>query len=414
MKASLNTTTNVIIWFSITLFYCYQYILRLLPNIIMPELMQQFALNATKFGEFAGVYYIGYVLMQIPFGLLLSRFGSKNVMPVSIFVTALGSLPIAISDSWGAVLLGRFLIGVGASSAIVGAFHIFRIIFPISFTRMLGTLVCAGLLTAVYISQPLSTMIYSAGIKEVIWILSIGGFVLSVVTYLALPKTPINQETKILSDILEVISNKKILTLSLLGGLMVAPLEGFADAWGTMFIRAVYGIERGDALAVVSNILTGMCLGSILIPYIAEKTKSYYGTTMTAGVVMASCFTIMLSGVGTTSTLHIINFIIGVCSAYQVIVISHASTYTRLPLSGIAAAVSNMIIMSFGYIFHKLIAYSIEYASATTTDNTDIVYSAGAYIAGIKVIPFAISIAVCGFVYLIVREHQLKRKNSVA
>ena len=408
MKNQQSIVAVSVIWLFITLFYCYQYVLRLLPNVIMPELMQQFSVGATEFGEFAGTYYIGYILMQIPFGLLLGRFGGKIVMPISIIIAALGSLPIAISDNWQMVILGRFFIGVGASAAIVGAFQIFRAVFPQHFTRMLGALVCVGLLTAVYISKPLSIMIHSVGIREIVNFLVIGGIILAIATYVVLPKMPTSRSANVWTDIKEIIGNKRVLAVSFLAGLMVAPLEGFADAWGTAFIRVVYEIERDQANSIVASILTGMCIGSIALPYIAEKAKSYYGTTMISGIVMASCFGILLTGAGTVSMLYMISLAIGICSAYQVVIIAHISTYVKVSLSGMAAAVSNMIVMSFGYVFHKLIAYVIERNSQVKVVDSVTIYGYNDYICGIAVIPAAILIAVCGFAWIIFLKHRTK------
>lgn len=408
MTNKQNIVTVTIIWLFTTLFYCYQYVLRLLPNVIMPELMEKFSIGATEFGEFAGTYYIGYILMQIPFGILLSRFGARAVMPISIVITALGSFPIAAGSHWHLAILGRFMIGIGSSAAIVGAFQIFRNIFPEHFTRVLGGLVCVGLLTAVYISQPLSIMIHSIGIEKTVHFLVLGGIALAVVTYFVLPKMPLSKTENIWIDLKQIFSNKRILVISFLAGLMVAPLEGFADAWGTSFIRVVYGIERSSANTIISGILTGMCIGSILLPYIAEKVKSYYGTTMTSGIIMATCFSIFLTGWGDVNSLYIISLVIGICSAYQVVIISHISTYVKLSLSGMAAAVSNMIVMSFGYIFHKLIAYVIERNADVKIIDSVTTYGYNDYICGIAVIPAAILIAVVGFAWVILLKNKTK------
>ncbi len=403
MTTHSNALTVSIIWLFITLFYCYQYILRLLPNIIMPELMEKFSIGALSFGEFAGIYYIGYILMQIPFGLLFSRFGGKIVMPISIIIAALGILPIA-GNNWQLAILGRFFIGVGASAAIVGAFQIFRIIFPQHFTRMLGALVCVGILTAVYLSKPLTTITNNIGIEEMVYILVIGGFLLAVATYVVLPKMPTSQTANVWVDIKAIISNKKLIIMSILAGLMIAPLEGFADAWGTAFIKVIYGIDRNVADSIVSSILTGMCIGSIILPYLAEKFKSYYGTTLIAGIIMAICFSILLTGMGSIPILYTICLLIGIGSAYQVVIISHISTYVKMQLSGMAAAVSNMIVMAFGYLFHKTIASIIENNSDTVIVNSAPVYSYDAYLHGISVIPISLSLASIGFAIIIWRN----------
>lgn len=413
MTQNRQIITATIVWIFVTLFYCYQYVLRLLPNVIMPELMQQFSIDAEGFGEFAGIYYIGYILMQIPFGILLSRFGGKIIMPISIITLALGVLPISIGDNWQLVILGRFFVGVGASAAIVGAFQIFRAVFPAHFSLMLGSMVCIGLLTAVYISKPLSLVIHTLGISTAVNLLVISGAILALITYAILPKMPTSKSENICTDIKEIIFNGKLLLMSFLAGMMVAPLEGFADAWGTAFIRVVYGIERATADAIVSNILTGMCVGCIILPFIAEKTQKYYLTTIFSGIIMALCFTFMLQGNAGENALYAICLIIGIFSAYQVVIISRISTYVKVQLSGMAAAISNMIVMSFGYAFHKIIAYMVAHNAEVKMVDSVVTYGYNDYISGIMVIPIAIIIAVIGFVWAALFKYRSKKKTEM-
>jgi MFS family permease len=64
-----------------SIFYAYQFILRVMPNIMLDDIMQQFHIDAAVFGQYSGVYYIGYCLMHLPIGIMMDRYGTKNVMP---------------------------------------------------------------------------------------------------------------------------------------------------------------------------------------------------------------------------------------------------------------------------------------------------------------------------------------------
>lgn len=66
------------VWIIASVFYAYQYILRVMPNIMLPDIMEQFGISAATFGQFSGVYYIGYSLMHLPIGIMLDRYGPKK------------------------------------------------------------------------------------------------------------------------------------------------------------------------------------------------------------------------------------------------------------------------------------------------------------------------------------------------
>ena len=51
-----------VVWVVASVFYAYQYVLRVMPNIMLDYIMQQFHIGAATFGQFSGVYYIGYSL----------------------------------------------------------------------------------------------------------------------------------------------------------------------------------------------------------------------------------------------------------------------------------------------------------------------------------------------------------------
>ena len=52
--------------------------------------MEQFGVGAATFGQFSGVYYIGYSLMHLPVGIMLDRYGPRKIMTACILLTVAG------------------------------------------------------------------------------------------------------------------------------------------------------------------------------------------------------------------------------------------------------------------------------------------------------------------------------------
>lgn len=402
---------TMMVWFCITIFYCYQYILRALPNIIMPNILSKYSVGASEFSSFAAIYYVGYVIVHIPIGIMLSRFGARIILPICIAFTAIGLAPLAYSDSWLLAVIGRTLVGIGSSAAIVGALQIFRIIYPDKFARMLGFMVFFGLITVVYSGSPLRLIIDLIGINGTISILLYSGLVLAVFTYFLMPaSTDEASNTSIMSDIKATFGNPKLVIASLLAGLMVGPLEGFADAWGSAFMMTVYNIDKSLADSITLSIFLGMCIGCIILPYFADKTRMYIGTTIASGLVMILSFIHILSGQANGDSLYYACLISGIFCAYQVVIISKISTFVSEERSGVAAAIANMIIMAFGLVFHKFIGMTLDWQwEGELVDNIKI-YPAEAYINSISVIPIATTIAIIGFAIMIMGNY-IRSKN---
>ncbi len=381
------------VWLTASIFYAYQFLLKVMPSIMMPEIMEKFAIDSALFGQFSGVYYIGYALVHIPMGLLLDHYGPRKVMSICIVLTVIGSLPVIFSNHWVYPVIGRALVGIGSSAAILGVFKIIRMNFDNQhFTRMLSLSVMIGLIGGIYGGGPLSYMSHVWGYETVIQLFAFIGIVLAAVTYLIIPDMESSHRTTVFSDLKTVFTNKKVIQICIFSGFMVGPLEGFADIWGATFLKQVYGLEMSLATTLPSMIFIGMCFGSPILSLIAEKTGYYLGAIIGAGLLMALIFIALLLGAFTTPSISIAFLVVGMCCAYQILAIYKASTYVSPEVSGLTSAVANMIITSFGYAFHSAIGFVVNtYGGPGVTQS--LVY-------GIGVIPVGLMIGVVGLIGL--------------
>jgi predicted MFS family arabinose efflux permease len=376
-------------WLIASMFYAYQYVLRVMPNIMIGDIIQRFHVDTAVFGQFSGAYYLGYCVFHIPIGIMLDRFGPAKVMSICVLLTSLGMLPIIFSEHFIYPILGRFLIGLGSSAAILGAFKIIRLGFQEKhFTRMLSFCVTIGLCGAIYGGVPINYFTEHYGYKVVVLTLSCLGILFAIATYYLVPDIKKEVHADLKADLKLVFSNYKVLTICFLAGIMVGPMEGFADAWGSEFLKQVYKIDIHNAHYLTSMIYIGMCFAPVL-SRIAEKTKAYFATIVGAGLVMSLVFLLLLAQMLNFYTIFLGFFLVGICCAYQILVIYEASSYVPARVIGLTTAVANMIIMSFGYLFHSSIGLVIKFFNASG--------SSLAYSYGIAIIPATLMLGTIGF-----------------
>ncbi|CRX37933.1 MFS transporter [Estrella lausannensis] len=392
-SASNSRTFAWGVWIIASVFYAYQYILRVMPNIMLNDIMEQFGIGAAAFGQFSGVYYIGYSLLHLPIGIMLDRYGPKKIMTLCILCTVVGLTPLLFAEHWMYPIAGRFLIGLGSSAAILGVFKIIRITFDErTFPRMLSLSVMIGLIGAIYGGGPISYMREHFGYQLVVQSLAIGGLLLAALTYFVVPDIKESSERPVTSDIKEVLTNGRVVWSCLFAGMMVGPLEGFADVWGTVFLKTVYGYEGTIAAGLPSMMFVGMCFGAPFLSWIAEKVGSYQVTIMGAGAAMAACFAALLMWQLPSWGVSFNFIVVGVCSAYQILAIYQASTYVREQVAGLTTAVANMIIMIFGYGFHTAIGGIVNAMGGPSVSN--------ALIYGTVVVPITLAVGTAGFTLL--------------
>ena len=198
------------------------------------------------------------------------------------------------------------------------------------FARMLSISVTIGLIGAIYGGGPVSYLKEVLGYQTTLIVFMVAGLFLAFITSKVVPNVESKKERSIFLDLKEVLQEKKVIGSCLFAGLMVGPLEGFADVWGATFLRKVYGYDLSISASLPSMMFIGMCFGGPFLSLIAEKIKSYIATIVGAGIIMALGFFSFLHWNVSVVSLAFLFILIGICCAYQILAIYQASTYERV------------------------------------------------------------------------------------
>lgn len=411
-KSQYPMSISWMLWGIASLFYAYQYIIRVVPSILLGPLTEKFSINAYDFGQFSGFYYLGYAGCHIPLGILLDRWGSRRTMILCLVLIIGGTLPLIASPYWVLALIGRMAVGIGSSGAILSAFQLINHYFDKKdFSRMLGGCVTIGVLGAIYGGRPFQQLIVYFGWEFSVKILLFLGLCLIGLILILVPSVAIKKhQTNIRQELKEIIRNPYVLKICLYAGCMVGPMEGFADVWAKVYLEKIYGLTAEQAAFLPSLIFLGMCIGAPLLGSLVEKVGGYYKLLIASGFIMFVIFVAILLGMGNTALLSVGFISLGIFSAYQILAIFKATTYVRQELIGITTAWSNMMIMVFGYLFHSSISLMIHYFwDGTMITNPDTLrmvplYNATAYQAGLTIIPVGLLCGAMGFLRLYRQE----------
>ncbi len=406
-KTDLKNTAPIAIqawiaWSIVTFFYAFQYVLRVFPSIMIDDIRLKYALDAQQFGDFSGAYYLGYAIMHIPVGLLLDHKSPRWIVALSMGLCSIGILPLFLSDSWELAVAGRFLLGAGSSTAILGVFKIIRLNFPTNKTgTMLGFSVMVGLIGAIYGGGPVQDLVSILGWQQVLYGFTIFGFILAFITLFFIPKRTKPREStatgSIAKDLRIAFKTPYVLSTAFLAALMVGPNEGFADVWGTPFFTHVYNFPKEIASYLPSLIFFGMGFGAPFLAYIGDRTNAHKKIVKFSALIMGVLFVFLLKGNVSLTGSKISLFVIGIFCAYQVLVMHINGMRVEAKYSGIVTAITNMIIMSFGYVFHHFIGRTVNDSWAGEVIDNVRIYPMEAYTNGLMIIPAGLFLAFIGF-----------------
>jgi len=255
------------------LFVFYKYILEVSPSIMTQQLMSDFKIDAAMVGHVAASYYYAYTIMQIPGGLLIDAFGPRKTTTIGLLCCALGALLFGFSQNILFISASRFLIGIGATFAILNTLKINSSWFPAhKFALLTGLMLTLGTLGAVFGQAPLAYLINYIGWRQSFIDLAIFGFLFSAVFFLLVrdrPRhpaydvtPPTKGEVKLFDALRHTLRRGQTWILSIYSGLSFAPVLSFAGLWGVSFIEAKYHLDRTSASTLTSLFFIGFAVGA--------------------------------------------------------------------------------------------------------------------------------------------------------
>lgn len=111
-----QTTNKYWSLFMLYMGFCVAYIDRTAINLSLSAIGQEFELSPATLGIVLSAFFVGYTLMQLPGGYLADRIGSKKVIMLSLAFWSVFTLATGFTYSLMALLIVRFLFGLGEGS----------------------------------------------------------------------------------------------------------------------------------------------------------------------------------------------------------------------------------------------------------------------------------------------------------
>lgn len=143
-----------------SLAYFVSYLFRGVNLGFAPFLTHELGLSAVDLGTLTSLYFLGFAGAQIPAGVMLDHFGPRRVTALLMLLAAAGALLFGLAHSFGVMLVGRLLIGVGVSACLGGAFKATAQHFPAGQIMLVnGLVMAAGGIGGIVVGSPLTWLL---------------------------------------------------------------------------------------------------------------------------------------------------------------------------------------------------------------------------------------------------------------
>ncbi len=394
-----------VIWGLGALFFFFVYIVRVSPSIMVQPLTQAFQVNAFQLGTLSAFFYYAYVLMQVPVGLLVDRFNPRYILSGMALLCAIGTACFALSYDYHWAEVSRFLMGIGAAFACVGAMKLGALWLPYSrFGFVAGATQAVGMMGAVLGEAPMSGLVSHIGWRHSLMLMAITIALLSILMFLVIRGKPRHEQQhtqteKIgtLSGLRIVISNPQSWINAFFVGLLYAPTTAFAELWGDDFLHASYGMSVTVAATGIGFIFLGWAIGSPILGFVTDKMgrrkpMMYLAAIMCLLTISAVIYLPDLS----LFTLYFLMFFFGIFNAGVSICYAVAGDLHPKSIAGTSIGFTNMMTVLIGALLQPFVGWMLDLTSNDTLGH----YTPHDFHIAMLVIPTLLLVAVVTLFFL--------------
>ena len=330
-------------------FYCYEFFLRILTGAYQDQIVDYFHIQShVGFSFLISSYNITYLIMQIPAGILLDRYGSKKVLIAATLICGIGNI-IFIMGGFELAIIGRLLVGIGSSFAFIGVLKLALENFPRKhFALVTSIVISLGTLTAAF-SQNISVIVSSYDVSWIEIFIYSGLFAipLTFLFQIILPKQAnsmqimpkLNEIFTISKDLLKNIQLWKNATW---GGLIYIPTVVITSQYGILYFKEAYGFDTIYSATMITALFIGWVIFSPINTILCKKisTNKIIGLSVLLSIIIILIFNASIM----SNYAIILVFLFGAVSASQVLVWHHFNEICPPSIAAIGIAVTNMII----------------------------------------------------------------------
>ncbi len=368
---SSSTFKAWLAWFTASIFYLYEMVLRVSPSVMTHELTQDFQVSSTSLGVLVSFYYFAYVILQVPCGLIVDKFGTRKIVTLSAIICVLGTYMFAESQTLWVAQIGRFMIGAGSACAFISCLKVSAEWFrPHQFALVAGLSNMMGTLGSTFAGRPLATLVQTYGWRPTTLMLATAGIFVILMSWFCIQDSP-NSLVKQKKDISPrlwpslqtVITNRQIWLAAVVGGFMYLPISAFSELWGIPFLMNTYQINCELASTANVMLFLGMAVGGPVAAWLAKICQNYVKVMRLSALSTAVLFAAIACAQWLPLNLmFVLLFLAGVTIGGQVLCFTCAKNNTTHEISGTTVAFTNAIVMMSGVIFQPLLGLILDMA----------------------------------------------------
>lgn len=387
-----------------SLFFFFSFFQITVTNSISLQLMSYFHLNAETLATFSSSYFLLNVILLIPAGIIIDQWEMQKVFTLTIIISALGTLLIAISPNISIAFIGKCLEGIGGAFSFIGGIKIISLrIPPEKLPLSIGILVSIGFLGGIAAQFPFLILCKYLGWRHSLLSLAFVGFFIAVIIYWWLTPLEITCSTKkstqqpVKKAIASVLRNKYTWIGGLYTTCMNLPIIVLAALWSGALLMEAHHFSKIVASIITSLLFIGIMFGSPLYGYFSKYYSKKYL------MIIGSLLSILVIGMiiwgnfSSSYSISLLFLLLGIFSSCQTLGYPIAIQNNLLENTSLASSICSILVLGVGAGMKILFGWILDLTWNGNTIAGMKVYSTLSFNFALLLLPgaFLLSIFLC-------------------
>lgn len=405
----INKLRPWIIWLTATSFVFFQFLLQTSTSVMIPALIKAFQINPLQVGILASSYFYSYLVMQLPAGMLVDRFGARRILSIGILLFTSACWLFAHASNFYIAQFSRILMGLGAAPVIGTTFALVAHWFPSNrFALIIGLTDTLGMLGGIAGEAYLAGWVEHIGWRQTIFGCFLVGIIITVLIISVIRDKPPsinlpNENNNPFKKLGEVIHSSQIW----LNGIYVAFIWGVAIAftglWSVPFLQAAYQLSLTTAASASSMVFVGIAIATPLTGWLADNIPPIrrllmYGWTVLGLITLSAALYLPHLPL---FLVFILLFLFGCSTSSYIISFAIVREMTSANARATAMSFTNMMSIAVGSpILQPLIGYFLnkEPANHLTVAHTH--FAATDFKLAFIILPICLAMALINLIFI--------------
>lgn len=393
-----------VVWAISACFALLQFTIQLSSSTIINGLIHDFHLSAFSAALLLSSYYYIYMVLQIPAGILIDRFGPRRLLTFGAIACVFSCYLFAHATGLFSAFVGRILLGGGLAFAFIGTLSLISRWFPIErFAFIVSIAEMVGMLGAAFSSVLLTHVVQQNGWRSSIYSFGSIAAILAVFLWVMVrdaPKRYMHQCPAVSLGLIDIYRDLGLLLKrgivwvnALYSGLMFALITVFVGLWGINFLVLADHFSLTTASITSNMAFIGLAMGCPIVGIVDGYWRVRRWMMTLAPGLSFVVFLLVMTLTMKPLVVSTLMFLLGFFSAPYILAFAIGNEVASNRSRAASIGFVNTISVASAAILQPFVGYLLVHYSTHTAGNHTL-YSIHGYHVALSTLLFCFAISI--------------------